>query len=61
MASWEEAKDTLLTRLGTGTVRDEAWVSLKNLKKGTRDVVELAGEAEKLAKRLHPLDDKAAE
>ena len=57
MASWE----AILTRLGTGTVRDEVWAALKNLKKGTRNVVELAGEAEKLAKRLHPLDDKAAE
>ena len=61
MVSWEEVKDALLARLGTGTVRDEAWVALKNLKKGTRDIVELAGEAEKLAKRLHPLDDEAAE
>ena len=61
MVSWEEAKDALLAHLGTGTVRDEAWVALKNLKKGTRNIVELAGEAEKLAKRLHPLDDEAAE
>ena len=61
MASWEEAKDALLARLGTGTARDEAWVALKNLKKGTRDIVELAGEAEKLVKRLHPLDDEASE
>ena len=61
MVSWEEAKDALLARIGTGTVRDEAWVALKNLKKGTRDIVELAGEAEKLANGLHPLDDEAAE
>ena len=61
MVSWEEAKDALLAPLGTGTVRDEAWVALKNLKKGTRNIVELAEEAEKLAKRLHPLDDEAAE
>ena len=28
--------------------------------KGTKDIVELAGEAEKLAKRLHPRDEEAA-
>ena len=61
MVSWEEAKDAFLARLGTGTVRDKAWVAFKNLKKGTRNIVELAGEAEKLAKRFHPLDDEAAE
>ena len=59
--SWEEAKEALLTRLGIGTVRDEAWAALKDLKKGTKDIVELAGEAEKLAKRLHPRDEEAAE
>ena len=59
--TWEEAKETLLTRLGIGSVRDEAWAALKNLKKGTKDIVELAGEAEKLAKRLHPRDEDAAE
>ena len=51
----------LLTRLGIGSVRDEAWAALKNLKKGSKDIVELAGEAEKLAKRLHPRDEEAAE
>ena len=59
--TWEEAKETLLTRLGIGSVRDEAWAALKNLKKGAKDVVELAGEAEKLAKRLHPRDKEASE
>ena len=59
--TWKEAKETLLTCLGTGSVRDEAWAALKNLKKGTKDIVELAGEAEKLAKRLHPRDKEAAE
>ena len=34
---------------------------LKNLKKGSKDIVELAGEAEKLAKRLHSGDEEAAE
>ena len=34
---------------------------LKDLKKGTKDIVELAGEVEKLAKRLHPRDEEAAE
>ena len=60
-ASWEEAKEALLTRLGIGSVRDEALAALKDLKKGTKDIVELAGEAEKLAKRLHPRDEEAAE
>ena len=60
-ATWEEAKEALLTRLGIGSVRDKAWASLKNLKKGARDIEELAGEAEKLAKRLHPRDEEAVE
>ena len=59
--TWEDAKEALLTRLGIGSVRDEAWAALKNLKRGSKDIVELAGEAEKLAKRLHPRDEEAAE
>ena len=59
-ATWEDAKEALLTRLGIGSVRDEAWAALKNLKKGSKDIVELAGEAEKLAKRLYPRDEEAA-
>ena len=31
-ASWEIAKETLLSRLGVGSVRDKAWVALKQLK-----------------------------
>ena len=60
-ASWEVAKETLLFRLGVGSVRDEAWAALKQLKRGSKEIVELAGEAEKLAKRLHPRDEEAAE
>ena len=60
-ATWEDAKETLLTRLGIGSVRDEAWDALKNLKKGSKDIVELANEAEKLAKRLHPRNEEASE
>ena len=60
-ASWETAKETLLSRLGVGSVRDEAWASLKQLKRGSKEIVELAGEAEKLAKRLHPCDEEVAE
>ena len=60
-ATWEDAKEALLTHLGIGSVRDEAWTALKNLKKGSKDIVELAGKAEKLAKRLHPRDEEAAE
>ena len=33
-ATWEAAKETLLSRLGAGSVRDEAWASLKQLKRG---------------------------
>ena len=60
-ATWGDTKEPLLTRLGIGSVRDEAWAALKNLKKGSKDIVELAGEAEKLAKRLHPRDKQATE
>ena len=60
-ASWEDAKEALLSCLGIGSVRDKAWTAPKNLKKGSKDIVELAGEAEKLAKRLHPRDEEAAE
>ena len=60
-ASWEMAKETLLSRLGIGSVKDEAWAALKNLKKGSKEIVELAGETEKLSKRLHPCDEEAAE
>ena len=59
--TWEEAKEALLTLLGIGSVREEAWAALKNLKKGFKDIVELAGDAEKLAKRLHPRDEEASE
>ena len=34
---------------------------IKNLKKGSKDILELTGEAEKLAKRLHPRDEEASE
>ena len=60
-ATWETAKETLLSRLGAGSVRDEAWASLKQLKRGSKEIIELAGEAEKLAKRLHPHDEEEAE
>ena len=60
-ASWETAKETLLSRLGIGSMRDEAWAALKNYKKGSKEIVELAGEVEKLARRLHPHDEEAAE
>ena len=60
-ATWEDAKEGLLTRLGIGSVRDEAWAVLQNLNKGSKDIVELAGEAEELTRRLHPRDEEAAE
>ena len=60
-ATWEAAKETLLSRLGAGSVRDEAWASLKQLKRGSKEIIELAGKSKKLAKRLHPCDEEAAE
>ena len=51
----------MFTGLGIGSVRDEARAALKTLKKGSKDIVELAVEAEKLTKRLHPRDEKASE
>ena len=60
-ASRETAKETLLSRLGIGSVKDEAWAALKHLKKGSKEIVDLAGEAEKLVKWLHPRDEEAAE
>ena len=60
-ATWEVAKEALLTHLVIGSVRDEAWAALKNLKKGSKDIVELTGEAEKLAKRLYSQDKEASE
>ena len=60
-APWETAKETLLSCLGIGSMKDEAWAALKNLKKGSKEIVELTGEAEKLAKRLHPRDEEAGE
>ena len=59
--TWEAAKETLLSRLGAGSVRDEAWAALKQLTRGSKEIIELAGEAEKLAKHLHPRDEEAAE
>ena len=55
--TWEAAKETLLSRLGEGSIRDEAWVALKH----SKEIIELASEAERLAKRLHPRDGEAAE
>ena len=60
-ATWEAAKETLLPRLGAGSVRDEAWAALKQLKRGSKEIIELAGEAERLARRVHPRDEEAAE
>ena len=59
-ATWEDAKEALLTRLDIGSVRDKAWAALKTLKKGSKDIVELATKAEKLAKKLHPRDKETA-
>ena len=53
-ATWEAAKETLLPRLGAGSVRDEAWAALKQLKRGSKEIIELAGEAERLVKHVIP-------
>ena len=45
-ATWEAAKETLLSWLGAGSVRDAAWASLKQLTRGSKEIIELAGEAE---------------
>ena len=42
-------------------MKGEAWAALKNYKKGSKEIVELAGEVDKLARRLHPHDEEAAE
>ena len=60
-ATWEAAKETLLSQLGAGSVRDEAWASLKQLTRDSKEIIELAGKAKKFAKRLHPRDEEAAE
>ena len=60
-ASWETAKEALLSSLDLGSMKDETWAALKNYKRGPKDTVELAVEIEKLAKRLHPHDGEAAE
>ena len=60
-ATWNDAKKSLLDRLGEGSVEEEAWQALKGLKRNGRDIVDLAAEAEKLAHRLHPNDETAAE
>ena len=48
-ASWETAKEMLLSRLGISSMKDEAWAALKQYKKGSKEIVELTGEVEKLA------------
>ena len=42
-------------------MKDEAWAALKNYKRGPKEIVELAVEVDKLARRLHPHDGEAAE
>ena len=58
-ATGENAKEALLSRLGIGSVKDKAWAALKNSKKGSKEIVELSGEAEKLAEEAaerHAID-----
>ena len=60
-ATWEDAKRSLQARMGEGSVEEEAWQALKSLKRNGRDLVDLAAEAEKLAYRLYPNNEAAAE
>ena len=60
-ASWETAKEALLSRLALGSMKDKAWAALKNYKRGPKDIVELAVEVKKFARRLNPNDGEAAE
>ena len=60
-ASWETAKETLMSRLCLVSMKDKAWAALKNYTKGPREIAELAVEVEKLVRRLHPHDEEAAE
>ena len=53
-ASWETAKEALLSRLGLGSMKDEAWAALKNYKRGPKDIVELAAEIEKTRQKVTP-------
>ena len=41
--TWDDTKEALLSCLSIGSVKDEAWAALKNLKKGSKEIVELTG------------------
>ena len=60
-ATWEEAKDVLATRLAGGSTSGEAYTLLKNMSRDGRDLVDLAGEVEKLARQAYPHCDVSRE
>ena len=57
--TWEEAKMELIERLEDGMVEEEAWTSLKQLARDSKDIIELRVETEKLAK-VYPGQENTA-
>ena len=51
--SWEEAKGELAARLEDGIIEEEAWMALKQLERGDRDIIDLRAEAVKLAMKAY--------
>ena len=59
--TWEAAKDLLLSRLGAGSVRDEAWVALKTSNPGHQGNNRISWRGRKTRQALTPHDAEAAE
>ena len=53
-ATWDNAKQALVDRIGEGSLQEEAWTALKNLTRNGRDLVDVGSEAEKWASRAYP-------
>ena len=60
-ATWDDAKAALIARLGGGTQMDEAYDALKKIKRGERDIQDLANEIEKLTRLAFPGDETIRE
>ena len=60
MLASRQSKRPFCLAWALGCVRVVAWASLNELKRSPYEIIELAGEAEKLAKRLHPHDEETA-
>ena len=52
--TWAQAKSTLIKKLGEGSEQDEAYTSLRSLRRGNRSIADLGSEAERLAKLAFP-------